>query len=206
MLRSRTLKLLGIGESSVEEALDELVRSTSPTVATYAKNDGVHVRITDKGTEAGPVESRIATMEGVIRQRIGAHIWGTDNDTLGSVIGVALQARGWRLAVAESLTGGEVGRALSESRGSDGWLAAAVTLPTADTDTLDRAMAPFRAEVRLLVPHGSDESTIVVRTPERGERRSTVRFRSALEGRRRATLAALDLVRRALGGLPEGPA
>src|SRR6266508_3271972 len=34
-IRSRTLKLLGVGESSVEEALGELVRSTSPTVATY---------------------------------------------------------------------------------------------------------------------------------------------------------------------------
>ena len=30
--------------------LAELVRSTSPTVATYAKNDGVHVRVADKAT------------------------------------------------------------------------------------------------------------------------------------------------------------
>lgn len=206
VLRSRTLKLLGIGESSVEEALDELVRSTTPTVATYAKNDGVHVRITAKGTAAGAVESQIAMMEGVIRQRIGRHIWGTDDDTLGSVIGATLQERGWRIAVAESLTGGEVGRALSEAPGSDGWLAVALTLPTADIDTLERALTPFPAEVRLVVPDGSDGSTIVVRTPQRPERRSTIRFRSALEGRRRATLAALDLARRALGGLPEAPA
>src|SRR5437016_14231487 len=38
-LRWRTLKLLGIGESAVEERLAELVRSARPTVATYAKND-----------------------------------------------------------------------------------------------------------------------------------------------------------------------
>ena len=205
LLRSRTLKFLGIGESAVEEALDELVRSTAPTVATYAKNDGVHVRITDKGPEAAPIEARIAAMESVIRERIGAHIWGTDEDTLGSVIGAALRPRGWRLAVAESLTGGEVGRTLSETPGSRDWLAAAMTLPAADAKALDRAAATFSAEVRLIVPHGLEASTLVVRMPERAERRSTIRFRSEVEGRRRGTLAALDLVRRALGGVPEDP-
>src|SRR2546423_14172299 len=76
VLRSRTLKLLGIGESSVEEALAELVHSTAPTVATYAKNDGVHVRITDKGPDAAAVSGRIATMERTIRERIGQHVRG----------------------------------------------------------------------------------------------------------------------------------
>ena len=205
ILRSRTLKLLGIGESSVEEALDELVRSTSPTVATYAKNDGVHVRITDKGSAAAPIESRIAAMEATIRQRVGTHIWGTDDDTLGSVIGTALRTRTWRLAVAESLTGGEVGRALSETPGSSAWLTAAVTLPAADAEALAAAVTAFPAEVTLVVPDGADRSTLVVRTPERPERRSTVRFRTTVEGRRRATLAALDLLRRAISGIPEDP-
>lgn len=206
VLRSRTLKLLGIGESTVEEALDELVRSTTPTVATYAKNDGVHVRITDKGTAAAPVEARIAAMEAVVRERIGTHIWGADDDTLGSVIGTALRARGWRLVVAESLTGGEVGRALTETPGSHDWLTAAVTLPAAGADTLLVAAAAFPTDVRLVIPHGADASTLTVRTPDRAERRSTVRFRSAVEGRRRATLAGLDLLRRVLGGMPEDPA
>src|SRR5947209_16194201 len=74
-LRSRTLKLLGIGESSVEESLDELVHSTAPTVATYAKNDGVHVRVTDKGDDAAAVVARIEAMDRTIRARIGQHVW-----------------------------------------------------------------------------------------------------------------------------------
>src|SRR5437899_12129211 len=77
-LRRRTLKLLGVGESAVEEQLDELVRSTSPTVATYAKNDGVHVRIADKAPTAAEADARIARVEADVRARLGDYVWGTD--------------------------------------------------------------------------------------------------------------------------------
>ena len=198
VLRSRTLKLLGIGESSVEEALDELVRSTAPTVATYAKNDGVHVRITDKGDDPAQVLARIEAMDRTIRGRIGQHVWGTDGDTLGSVVGSALAARGWRLAVGEGLTGGDIARTLSETDGSAAWLAGAVVLPGGTEGALAEVAARFSAEVTLLAPAGEAETTLVARTPARDARRATVRYRSASEGRRRAALAALDLLRRAL--------
>ena len=198
VLRSRTLKLLGIGESSVEEALDELVHSTAPTVATYAKNDGVHVRITDKGGDGVAVTQRIDAMERAVRERVGQHVWGTDDDTLGTVVGRALAARGWRLAVAEAVTGGEIARALTETEGSASWLAGAVVLQSADERTLATWASQLGAEVVCLAPSGDTESSLVVRTPERDARRATVRYRSASEGRRRGTLAALDLIRRAL--------
>jgi nicotinamide-nucleotide amidase len=198
VLRSRTLKLLGIGESSVEEALDELVRSTAPTVATYAKNDGVHVRITDKGPDAAEVGRRIATMDDEIRARIGQHVWGSDDDTLGSVVGRALAARGWRLAVGEAITGGEIARALTETEGSAAWLAGAIVIPGANEPALAAWAGRLEAEVVCLAPSGDTETALVVRTPTRDARRATVRYRTPSEGRRRATLAALDLIRRAL--------
>jgi nicotinamide-nucleotide amidase len=198
VLRWRTLKLLGIGESSVEEALNELVHSTAPTVATYAKNDGVHVRITDKGADGAAVARRIDAMDRTVRERIGQHVWGTDDDTLGTVVGRALAVRGWRLAVAEALTGGEIARALTETEGSASWLAGAVVLPSADERTLATRAMELGAEVVCLAPSGDTETSLVVRTPERDARRATIRYRSASEGRRRGTLAALDLIRRAL--------
>ena len=198
VLRSRTLKLLGIGESSVEEALDELVHSTAPTVATYAKNDGVHVRITDKGADETSVSGRIEAMDRTIRGRIGQHIWGTDLDKLGGVVGRALTERRWRLAVAEAITGGEIARALTEAEGSASWLAGAIVLPAADERALSTWATQLGAEVICIAPSGDTETSLMVRTPEREARRATVRYRSASEGRRRATLAALDLIRRAL--------
>src|SRR5207245_9214020 len=114
-LRRRTLKLLGIGESAVEERLDELVRSTSPTVATYAKNDGVHVRIAGKAPRAAEADARIARVEADVRARLGDYGWGTDGETLAGVIGRALLARGWVLAVAESLSMGDIARSLADA-------------------------------------------------------------------------------------------
>ena len=91
-LRWRTLKLLGIGESAVEEKLAELVHSTSPTVATYAKNDGVHVRVADKASDPEEADRHVATMEREIRARLGDYVWGADDETLASVIGRRLEA------------------------------------------------------------------------------------------------------------------
>ena len=195
VLRSRTLKLLGIGESAVEEALGELVRSRAPTVATYAKNDGVHVRLTDKDADEATVARRLAEMEARVRERVGGHVWGTDGETLGGVIDTALRARGWSLATAEALSAGELAQSLAASGVSA--YAGGVIRPGAGAAELAAAIDALGTGVRVIVPAGTGETTIVVRTPER-ERTATVRFRSENEGRRRSVLAALDLVRRAL--------
>lgn len=193
-IRSRTLKLLGIGESAVEEALRELVRSTAPTVATYAKSDGVHVRVTDRDDDPAARDARIAAIESEIRRRLGAHVWGVDGETLGSVIGSALWARGWRVATGEALTGGELAWALSEAD-SAGWYAGGSVLPGAGEPALLAAVAPLRAEVVVLTPQDAEAQVVVVRTPDR-EVRAPVRSASAPEARRRSVLAALDLLRR----------
>ena len=195
VLRSRTLKMLGIGESAVEESLGELVRSTAPTVATYAKNDGVHVRVTDKAPDAATAEARIATMERTIRDRLGQYIWGADDETLGSVIGRGLMRHGWRLGTAESLTCGDVARTLADAPDARRWFAGGTVLVDADAEALARATPD--AEVRLVVPRGDTTVEMVVTTPET-RLPSTIRFASPAEGRRRAHLAALDLLRRAL--------
>jgi nicotinamide-nucleotide amidase len=199
VLRSRTLKMLGIGESTAEETLGDLVRSTAPTVVTKAKNDGVHVRITDKDADAAAMDARIARMEALVRERLGQYVWGTDDDTLGSVIGRGLSERGWRLATAESLSGGDVARVLAESPGSASWYARGLIRPMAEADELTQLLDDLRPapEVRLVIPHGEQSAELRIWTPDR-PRTATIRFGSLVEGRRRALLGALDLLRRAL--------
>jgi nicotinamide-nucleotide amidase len=197
LLRSRTLKLLGIGESHAEEALGDLVRSTAPTVVTKAKDDGLHVRMTDKDADAATMDARIAAMEARIRERLGQYVWGTDADTLPSVIGDALVSRRWRLATAESLSAGDITRALADAPNVREWYARGVVWPHADAPTLERAIEDSDAQVRLVLPHGETSAELVATTPD-GRTQSTIRFATEREGRRRALLGGLDLLRRSL--------
>ena len=196
-LRWRTLKLLGIGESAVEEKLAELVRSTSPTVATYAKNDGVHVRVADKAATPEEADERVARVEQTIRARLGEYVWGADDETLPGVIGRGLEARSWRLAVAESLSAGDIARSLSEADGAERWFVGAIVRPSADSATLETEGRRLGGEVLLVTPHGAESSELRAILPGR-TRRLDIRFRSPADGRRRALLSGLDLLRRAL--------
>jgi nicotinamide-nucleotide amidase len=196
-LRWRTLKLLGIGESAVEEKLAELVRSTSPTVATYAKNDGVHVRLADKAPTPAEADQHVAEMEQRVRARLGEYVWGTDDETLPDVIGRGLAARKWRVAVAESLSAGDIARTFADAHDPDRWFAGAVVRPSADAETLEREGRGLGGEVLLVTPHGTETSQIRAIVPGR-TRRQDIRFRSPADGRRRALLSGLDLLRRTL--------
>src|SRR2546430_8051003 len=159
-LRWRTLKLLGIGESAVEERLAELVRSTSPTVATYAKNDGVHVRVADKASTPAEADGRVAEMERTIRARLGEYVWGADDETLPGVIGRGLEARSWRLAVAESLSAGDIARALAEAPGAERWFLGAIVPPSADSAALEGDGRRLRGDVLLVTPHAAETTEL----------------------------------------------
>ncbi len=116
-LTSRVLKVCGIGESALEDMISDIMRTqTNPTIALYAKTSEVWIRITAKTQRKASDNSSvgsdpdamalIAPVEEQIRQRIGANVYGTDNDSLASVVLDALAKQGKTLACAESCTGG----------------------------------------------------------------------------------------------------
>ncbi len=128
VILSRTLKVIGRGESAVEEAIRPLVASTNPTVATYAKPDGIHVRITAKADDPGTARALIAPVEAQVRAILGPDIYGADDDTLeGTILGL-LRRLGWRLGLLELLTGGMLAAALSEPPEAGGVFAGALVL------------------------------------------------------------------------------
>jgi hypothetical protein len=83
------------------------------------------------------------------------------------------------------------------------WYSRGVVWPHADTDTLRRALETSDAHVRLLLPFGEATAEIIAATPD-GERTATIRFNNQREGRRRAYLGGLDMLRRVLAGRAEG--
>ena len=102
----RTFRTFAIGESHIAERLADLTQSANPSVATYARRDGVHVRVAASAATleesralAKPVEQKVqATLEG--------HIYGFDDESLAVIVGQLLVKRGETIATLESLTGG----------------------------------------------------------------------------------------------------
>lgn len=118
VLFTRIFRVSGLGESTVEERLDEILHSDNPTIATYAKNDAVDVRVTAKADERQKAEEMVGRMEAQVRRLLGRHIFGTDKDTLQSVVGKYLSERQQSLAVMESLTGGLLASTITDYPGS----------------------------------------------------------------------------------------
>ncbi|MFP3898113.1 MAG: CinA family nicotinamide mononucleotide deamidase-related protein [Dehalococcoidia bacterium] len=115
---SRTLKTFGLPESQVDELTSHLSGLSNPSLATYFKPDGIYLRITAKATEKAQVQGLISHSEEQINKVLSRHIWGTDDDTLDSVIGELLTARNLTLATMESCTGGLLCSTLASGRDS----------------------------------------------------------------------------------------
>jgi len=103
---TRILKVLGLGESHVEERITHLLANTNPTIATYAKSDGIHVRLTAKAATVGEAAALIEPLEAEVRQVLGDAIYGIDDQTVEGIVGGMLRERGLTLATIEGMTGG----------------------------------------------------------------------------------------------------
>jgi len=117
-LFTRIFRVSGLGESTVEERLDELLHNTNPTIATYAKSDAVDVRVTAKAEDRQRAEQMVEGVEAQVRRVLGHHIFGVDKDTLQGIVGRYLSERQQSLAVMESLTGGLLASTLTDYPGS----------------------------------------------------------------------------------------
>jgi nicotinamide-nucleotide amidase len=126
VIHTRIHKVLGIGESAVEEMIDDLIHGTNPTVATYAKQDGIYVRVSAKADSIATAEAMMAPVEARLREIIGDSIYATDDDTLVTVIAKALRERGQKLAVMELNTGGLIASQITDGAGAAEWFAGAL--------------------------------------------------------------------------------
>lgn len=113
ILVSKTLRLYGIGESKLEtELLDVIKGQTNPTVAPYASDMEVTLRITAKAKSSEEATKLIGPMEESIRTRVGKYIYGEGDTSLDEVVSKILVEKKLKIAVAESCTGGMVSASL----------------------------------------------------------------------------------------------
>jgi len=115
VILSRTIKTFGLGEGKVDELIAPLTSFTNPTLATYAKPDGIYLLITAKAATPEEAQAMISKREADVRSILNDYIWGVDDETQESTVGQLLIAKGLSLAVAESYTGGFLTYTLASS-------------------------------------------------------------------------------------------
>ena len=115
---SRTLKIIGLGETAVESQLRDLIDAqTNPTIAPYAKVGEVHVRITASAEDEAGAQGLIAPVAEEIYNRLNPRVYGEDEIALAEVVINLLKNHGYSLAVAESCTGGLISSSLVDVSG-----------------------------------------------------------------------------------------
>lgn len=119
-VRSHTVRTTGISES----ALAERVRNVLPHLGAVSLGYlpglmGEDLRLT-AGRDLDEAGARAVLLEGerLLRDALGDHVYGVGRDDLANLLGQALRACGWTLAVAESCTGGLLAKRLTDHAGA----------------------------------------------------------------------------------------
>ena len=109
ILKSKVIRIIGVGESKVEnDLLDLIQKQINPTIATYAKDGECTVRITAKGKTVEEVEKLILPVTKEIKNRFKETVYGEDETTIEDEVAKLLVKNNLTISVAESCTGGMV--------------------------------------------------------------------------------------------------
>ncbi len=148
VILSNYIKIFGMGESSVEDMLLPLInKQTNPTIATYAKQGEIEVRVTAGADSSDEAQALLNPLVDTIVAQFGDVAYSRDGGTLAEVVAQKLIEKQLTLSIAESCTGGLLAGALTDVSGISAVLEsgfvtysndAKISLLGVSTDTLEK--------------------------------------------------------------------
>jgi nicotinamide-nucleotide amidase len=119
VVRSRTLRTTGLGESFIADRVATLDGGVGDVELAYLPNaEGSDLRLTVRGARPDDAARRLAAAAGRLRAVVGDAVYGEDGADLAEVVLDLCRARGLTIGVAESCTGGLLGARLTAIPGS----------------------------------------------------------------------------------------
>lgn len=115
VIKSKTLRTVGITESRVDRLIGDLEESENPTVGLAAHPGQIDVRISARADDEAQAGALIQAMEERVRERLGDVVYGVDDETLEERVARLLWERKRTLAVVETNTGGLICQRLTRS-------------------------------------------------------------------------------------------
>jgi nicotinamide-nucleotide amidase len=114
VIRRRILRTFGIGESTIDHRLGELLRCSNPTVGLAAQTGQCDIRIAARAEDAATAEGLLDVIETEVRRELGEFIYSTvPGESYESVLVRQLQSAGVTLALLETNTRGALAARLS---------------------------------------------------------------------------------------------
>ncbi len=121
-VRGRTLKMFGLSEAGVDQALADLdFEARGIDIGFYPNFPENHVVLTARHAREEAAEAELAAAVRDVEARLARHIFARDDETLEGAVGALLAAGGKTLAVAESCTGGLIADRLTDVPGSSAY-------------------------------------------------------------------------------------
>jgi len=118
VIYSKILRFFGIGESALETELLDLISSqVNPTIATYAKEGEVSIRISAKAKNENEAQQMIDPVVQEIKSRLQPYLYSENNEELVEVVAKKLLEKNITISLAESCTGGLIASALTSVPG-----------------------------------------------------------------------------------------
>lgn len=118
-IKIKTINTIGIGESTLETLLMDIIKDQdNPSLATYAKEGQVDIKIIAKGYEEEKVNILLEDIVKKVENRISKYIYSCDDETIEEIVFNKLKNKNMKIAFCESCTGGLVSSKFTQIPGA----------------------------------------------------------------------------------------
>ena len=118
-LESKFLRVVGIGESMIESKLIDLIdKQNNPTIATYAKDGIVTIRVTAHDEDGKSATQLIDNTCGNICDILGDNVYSLEDEELECKVIKLLKEKGLMFSCVESCTGGMLAQKITAVPGA----------------------------------------------------------------------------------------
>ena len=150
-VKRRILRVSGIGESAVDEAIAPIYKTfeTVDTSILFNKSE-IEVHLTAKAKTEAEAEQILEELAEKITETLGLAVFAMNGETMEEIVGNLLKAEGKTLSIAESCTGGLVSQRLTDVAG-----ASAYFIESAITYANEAKIKTLNVAPELIEKHGA---------------------------------------------------
>ncbi len=174
----RTLRVVGLGESAVDERIAPIYKQyTNPQTTILFNKSEIEINLTAHARTNAEAELLLDGLANQIEDKLGDSIFAFRGETMEQVVGLSLAVSGFTLAVAESCTGGLISERLTDVPGASSYFMEGVV-----TYSNDAKIRSLGVPEELIREHGAVSAAVAEAMADGIKRRAEVDFGLSVTG------------------------